>query len=94
MYLVQLYTVRSYVAQTHAANYSINIQHFVTCSSYMLLSRITLEFYWIVFSLRMGQFTKFYSANMSFATNSPNFPAAKVSLRTVSFYSYVFLLAT
>ena len=33
----------------------------------------------IIFSLRMGRFAKFYSANMSFATNLPNFPTTKVS---------------
>ena len=57
---------------------------------------ITFENYaevllYIIFSLRMGRFAKFYSANVGFALNSPNFPAAKVSLRTVfsELHSYV-----
>ena len=43
----------------------------------VISSKITLEYCNIIFSLRMRSFTKFSSANMSFATNLPNFPAAK-----------------
>ena len=39
-----LTAIAIYVAQTHAASYSINIQRFVICNSYMLCSRIMLEF--------------------------------------------------
>ena len=49
----------------------------------MLRLRITVGFCWIIFSQRMGRFTKIYFANMSFATNLPNFPAVKVSLRAL-----------
>ena len=73
----------TYVVQTHTASYSINIQRFVTRKSYMLRSKIMLGFCCIIFSLMMGRFAKFYSANMSFATNLPNFPDTKVSLHTV-----------
>ena len=44
--------------------------------------KITFEFRYIIFfSLRMERFTKFSFTNVSFATNSPNFTAAKVSLQ-------------
>ena len=48
--------------QNHASSYKM-----ATCF------QRTLKFHCI--SLRMGRFAKFSSANMSFLTNLPNFPA-------------------
>ena len=61
-----------------ATSNSINIQHFITHSSYTFslsdMLKMTLNFCSIIFSVRVGRITEFFSANMSFATNLPSFP--------------------